>query len=688
MSCSEKPIFVLIKETPNGYSFDNDIKYSSPFANHILTQPADVTHPSLIVKSNWGIQKKNTITQMVTGDAGYSVLKNRKNTNFIKSYNKSPPSTVGLLYSNKNGYVLARTAHLSGNAPSVSELSELLKDISNSPRDIKVRGSPLEYKRLLDYFQFLLVSKIQNDSSLFLTRPNNVHIMDDINDTTNNTTLEDAYLGMFQSDASNRTMYNYAYFVSNDRVAALASVIRGIPTIFQQTKPQNYYMIPRGTNSMKVKQVVNHFFMTSIRKDLLKQVVSRNDWSLNTSIFHGNLNAAEKAKVLFYWIFNWPTTTRSNIPLIESFFSILDTFHDFTGARATNQFKTLLGENKNKGSLKSQNRNTINFNNVRNTRVAHKTLVRLLGSNIYRKVSSGYKQSLGNIVASTNKRQRDKRGRKMTPNEKVGTFLYFITILLGSEKAIVGECEKLSRDILIKLGGDPIYERNKNKETFVFGVGGGNTSSNKLCIQLKNEGACLVVDAISGSLSQCMQERSVYHNVGVLDPATRDILSWNQIKGNEHCIESPNVKQRKKQKKREEEKRRRALKSTRDKQKAMEERKRKAAATREETKRRAAANAATARQQKERNRLLAAQRREKAAKMREEEAAKRLRNSNSNSNRAARNPSWNEIGQRVREIGIKRRRNNTPNRVLNGIMTNSNSNSNSNNQRRNKRPRT
>lgn len=91
MSCSEKPIFVLIKETPNGYSFDNDIKYSSPFANHILTQPADVTHPSLIVKSNWGIQKKNTITQMVTGDAGYSVLKNRKNTNFIKSYNKSPP---------------------------------------------------------------------------------------------------------------------------------------------------------------------------------------------------------------------------------------------------------------------------------------------------------------------------------------------------------------------------------------------------------------------------------------------------------------------------------------------------------------------------------------------------------------------------------------------------------------------
>ena len=678
MSCSEKPIFVLVKETPNGYSFDNDIKYSSPFANHILTQPADVTHPSLIVKSNWGIQKKNTITQMVTGDAGYSVLKNRKNTNFIKSYNKSPPSTVGLLYSNKNGYVLARTTtHLSGNAPSVAELSELLKDISNSPRDIKVRGSPLEYKRLLDYFQFLLVSKIQNDSSLFLTRPNNVHIMDDINDTTNNTTLEDAYLGMFQSDASNRTMYNYAYFVSNDRVAALASVIRGIPTIFQQTNPQNYYMIPPGTNSMKVKQVVNQFFMTSNRKDLLKQVVS-DEWSLNTSIFHRNLNAAEKAKVLFYWIFNWPTTT-SNIPIIESFFSILDTFHDFTGVRATNQFKTLLGENKNKGLFKSKTRNTINFNNVRNTSVAQKTLVRLLGVNIYRKVSSGYKNSLGNLVAGTNKRQKDKRGRKMTPNEKVGRFLYFITILLGSSPAIVDACEKLSRDILIKLGGVPIYERNKNKETFVFGVGGGNTSSNKLCIQLKNEGACLVVDAINGGISQCMQERSVYHNVGVLDPATRDILSWDQIKGNEHCIESPKVKKRDKQKKREANKRRRALKGTREKQKAMEERKRKAAATRAETIRRAAANAATARQQKERNRLAAAQRREKAAKMREEEAAKRLRNSNSN--RAARNPSWNEIG-------IKRRRNITPNRVLNGIMTNSNSNSNSNNQRGIKRQRT
>ena len=677
MSCSEKPIFVLVKETRNGYSFDNDIKYSSPFANHILTQPADVTHPSLIVKSNWGIQKKNTITQMVTGDAGYSVLMKRKNTNFIKSYNKSPPSTVGLLYSNKNGYVLARTAHLSGNAPSVSELSELLKDISNSPRDIKARGSPLEYKRLLDYFQFLLVSKIQNDSSLFLTRPNNVHIMDDINDTTNNTTLEDAYLGMFQSDASNRTMYNYAYFVSNDRVAALASVIRGIPTIFQQTKPQNYYMIPRGTNSMKVKQVVNQFFMTSNRKDLLKQVVS-GDWILNTSIFHGNLNAAEKAKVLFYWIFNWPTKT-SNIPIIESFFSILDTFHDFTGARATNQFKTLLGENKNKGLFKSQKRNTINFNNVRNTRVAHKTLVRLLGSNIYRKVSSGYKKSLGNLVAGTNKRELDKKGRKMTPDDKVATFLYFTTFLLGSSQAIVGACEELSRDILIKLGGDPIYERHKNKEIFVFGGGGGNTSSNKLCIQLKNEGACLVVDAISGSLSQCMQERSVYHNVGVLDPAADYILSWDEIKGNEHCIESPGVKRRDKQKQREAEKRQRALQVTKEKQKAMEERKRKAAATRAETIRRAAANAATARQQKERNRLLATQRREKAAKMREEEPAKRLRNSNSN--RAARNPSWNEIG-------TKRRRNITPNRVLNGIMTNSNSNSNSNNQRGIKRQRT
>jgi hypothetical protein len=438
---------------------------------------------------------------------------------------------------------------------------------------------------------------------------------------------------------------------------------------------------------MKVKQVVNHFFMTSNRKDLLKQVVS-GDWILNTSIFHDNLNAAEKAKVLFYWIFNWPTTTTSNIPLIESFFSILDTFHDFTGTRATNQFKTLLGENKNKGFLKSQKRNTINFNNVRNTSVAHKTLVRLLGINIYRKVSSGYKQSLGNIVASTNKREQDKRGRNMTPNKKVGTFLYFITILLGSEKAIVGECEKLSRDILIKLGGDPIYERNKNKETFVFGVGGGNTSSNKLCIQLKNEGACLVVDAINGSLSQCMQERSVYHNVGVLDPAADYILSWNEIKGNEHCIESPNVKKRKKKEERDKKKRQNALTLTKDKQKAMEERKRKAAATREETKRRAAANAATARQKKERNRLIAIQRREKSAKMREDEAAKRLRNSNSNSNRAARNPSWNEIGQRVREIGNKRRRNITPNRVLNGIMTNSNSNSNSNNQRRNKRLRT
>ena len=89
------------------------------------------------------------------------------------------------------------------------------------------------------------MSKVQA-RDLFLTRPNNVHIMDDVNDPSKDVTLEEAYLSMFEQESSNRTMYNSAYFVTMDRLAALAAVVRQIPTIYQTVKPQNYYDVPTG----------------------------------------------------------------------------------------------------------------------------------------------------------------------------------------------------------------------------------------------------------------------------------------------------------------------------------------------------------------------------------------------------------------------------------------------------------
>jgi hypothetical protein len=104
-------------------------------------------------------------------------------------------------------------------------------------------------------------------------------------------------------------------------------------------------------------------------------------------------------------------------------------------------------------------------------------------------------------------------------------------------------------------------------------------SPSELCEKFKNSGACIVVDAISGSLPECMSKYSVYHNVGILDPATKGVLSWGQVTGDGQCIESAKEKARKKRKRRELQRRLKASK-------AKEEKLAKARATRNETKRR------------------------------------------------------------------------------------------------------
>ena len=61
---------------------------------------------------------------------------------------------------------------------------------------------------------------------------------------------------LFDGELSNRTMYNTAYFVTGDRPAAMASVIRRVPTLFQESKGQKLHLIPEGDNSRIRKYLV------------------------------------------------------------------------------------------------------------------------------------------------------------------------------------------------------------------------------------------------------------------------------------------------------------------------------------------------------------------------------------------------------------------------------------------------
>jgi len=585
--CSEKPIFVVIKKTSTGYSFDNDVKYSSPFANHTITQTSDMTHPSIMVKSDWGMAKRNSITQLVTGNAGFKILQNRKNSDFYKSHSNG--ASVGLLLNDMYGYRLGRYKPLSGEAPSVAELANLLGSISRSSKDVKVRGSPVEYKRLLDYFQFLLTRKVSGDASLFLTRPNNVNVLDAMNE--GGSSVEDVYLSLFDRELSNRTMYNKAYFMTADRPAAIASVVRQVPTIFQEaaskkSSTSKFHLIPPGNNGRILRyltQELTRSGFTISSKGMvsvgdLKIIDKTNEigWYLDTTLLFNKRvvpNVDLRALVLFYWIFNYPSRT-SNIPIVEAFFSIVDTFHDFkpttrtSGKGNTEAIGSLMGQNQNREKFKTRKVNTINLINVSNTRIAHKTLVRLLGIDIYRKVKSGYGKALKNAVSNTNTRQ-------ISSDEKVGRFLYFVTNVFGSDSGgLINACEDLSRDILINISGNrPIYTR----------IGGNNTTSNALCTKLESEGACLIIDYVIGSLPDCLIKHSVFHNVGVLDPASKRILSWSEVEGGDGCIETASDKKKRKKKQAEAKARSKKLRNSRALAAAKERRKERSKLTREKT---------------------------------------------------------------------------------------------------------
>lgn len=298
------------------------------------------------------------------------------------------------------------------------------------------------------------------------------------------------------------------------------------------------------------------------------------EWYLDTEkLFDRRLVSSNdvRALILFYWIFSYPG--RSNIPVVEAFFAIVDTFHDFkpsdrSGGKGGNgNGGSLFGTQNNRERFKARKVNTINLNNVSNTKTAHKTLVRLLGTDIYRKVSSGYGNSLKSIVKGVNGRT------ELKPDVKVGRFLYFVTSLFGSDSgSLIKACEELSRDILIAIASNnsPLYNRGLHS----------NAPTNPLCQRLDSESACLVIDMMFGSLPDCLAKYSVFHNVGVLDPASKRILSWGEIPNGVGCIETGDDIKRRKRRVKEARLRVKKLKNTKMQAAAKERRKEKAAETR------------------------------------------------------------------------------------------------------------
>ena len=586
MSCEEKPNFVIVKQTGLGFSFDNNVTYNSPLANHTLSQAQGVSHPSLIVKSEWGITSKNTITQLLTGQAAIKLVKTgrghlgTKDLLIKKKVNKrtgkeSIISKFGLIApsNNNKGYTLTRIGNRNEGL-SVAELAILLRDISNKPTNIKVRGSPLEYKRLLDYIQFLMVEKVTNNDKLFLARPNDYRVMEAVH--TDDISLEAAYNGI---DENNSTMYGKAYFVTQDRVAALASVVRKIPTLYQ-TGSQYYYNVNTKVNNKtvdsipKIREILSKLLKDknyTMPKTTVNGYTNRTQqlttpsgrpvitsgpifaWFLDTrntgvkmndgktrtigSDFHG-LTDEDKASILFYWAFNYPGSTDENIKVIKYFLAILDTFHDFTDTKRIKNFKKMWPESNNTAphtNAKTKTRNGLSNKNIPPTTEQHKFLVKLLGIDIYRKVGK-YNKTITNTLSKTNKRGA------IPIQLRVAHFLYFITNILGSKpsRGIITACEELSRNIMIKLSNDTHINKPLN-----FGE--------NICKLLDKEKSCLVIDAINGSVPTCMKKYSVFHNVGIIDPADKGILSWGEILGIDGCIESAKViAAKKKEKKRRE----------------------------------------------------------------------------------------------------------------------------------------
>ena len=495
-ACEDKPVWVLGKKS-TGINFNVPLEYKGLFANHTLTGGYTINHPSQLLTSKW----RNHTSALVTGKLA-NKYKNQENPIAIaKTKNKI---TTNMRNKNKMGFII-RSYLKTGEAPSVASYAQILKQLN---QNYKYRSNPLEYKRILDYLQFTLVETINDNRNNYqLYRPNNLTFINYISRGTK--TLPEVYR-LMRNDPTMTESYERAIFASSDRVAALAAINRNIPTIY--VKQGKYYYV---TNNSNIKSIIDENLVAKEieLKDIGNYIERGNsliNYKINKTNFDKLKSADQKVAVLYYWMYNFPND--ENKTLLNYFFSIIDTFHDFTGSRATKQVVEIWPPaNNNPQSSPYKNASAKNLNKINNnaTTSTSKFLVALLGKDIYQAVGK-YNATAVNTVRKVNTRP------KINNQRKLANLLYYFTNILGSEKSIITKIENQASEIITKMTE-------------------GNDESS-LCKLLVSEDVtygkkhAIIADYLSSRMPVCMIERSVSHNVGYLDPAKgRKFYSWSSI---------------------------------------------------------------------------------------------------------------------------------------------------------------
>lgn len=527
--CETKPTFLLGKRNARGgLTLGVPLVYSGLMADHTLHTSDGSSHPSQLVVSDY---KTGSPSSLVTGENAPMIS---QNPNIIVTAGKGRagmdiklnPDKVKLLKSkypsirnsNRLNKFFIQSFSKSGNAPTVAQYAKIMKAIQNRGTGKNFQGSPLEYKRILDYFQFTLTQTLnKSNGTLFLYRPSIHKIHENLGSFSN---YKEAIMASYVSQNENDfLLYDKAYFATKDRPAALASVVRGVKTVFKRSSAVEKGKWIAYEFSDNASTNINKLRI-QIEADLKKQNINPNDFiNRNYNTTNGKIkyfldyekflklkNSTLKATVLFHWMFNYPGD--NNGILLQKFVSIIDTFHDFTGSRATG-FKPTEGGFASiwpSGSNAQQKSRRINFNGLSANVILRGNsafLVQILGRNIYKLAKDN---GAASIVAGGN--QRNRAG--LNSMRKLSHLLYFFANVMGGTKDLTGKCEEYASELLTKTGI--------------------KVEKGEFCNQLNKGGRhALIIDIFSTGGLDCIKERSVIHGVGVMDPAPRSGNTWKGV---------------------------------------------------------------------------------------------------------------------------------------------------------------